>query len=238
MEARELEGLPPVVQRYFRAALPAGAGIVTGVAVTHTGTFNMDLNAQKWLPFTSQQRVVTRRPGFVWDGKVTLFPGVAVRVHDAYVAGEGVLQPAILGAFDLANMRGGGDMAAGELMRFFAEAAWYPTALLPSQGVQWQAVDEQTARATLVDGPVTLTLTFGFDADSLIQTVRADARGMTVGDRVVMRPWEGRFSNYQMQAGMRVPMTGEVAWLLPEAEGGRQPYWRGTVTSIRYEFAR
>ena len=27
---------------------------------------------------------------------------------------------------------------------------------------------------------------------------------------------------------MRVPMTGEVAWLTRE---GRKPYWRGTITS-------
>ena len=40
-----------------------------------------------------------------------------------------------------------GEVAQGELMRFFAEAAWYPTALLPSQGVRWQAVDDTSARA-------------------------------------------------------------------------------------------
>lgn len=41
------------------------------------------------------------------------------------------------------------DLAEGEFMRFFAEAAWYPTALLPSQGVRWQAVDAHTASARL-----------------------------------------------------------------------------------------
>jgi hypothetical protein len=236
-DARELEGLPPVVQRYFRAALSEHARIVTAVNITHSGTFNMDLDAQKWLPFTSQQRVVTRRPGFVWDGKVTLFPGIAVRVHDAYVAGEGILRPALLGAVDLAYMHGTPEMAAGELMRFFAEAAWYPTALLPSQGVQWQGVDERSARATLVDGPITLTLMFSFGADGMINTVRADARGLTRNGQIVMRPWEGQFSNYQTQQGMRIPMQGEVAWLLPDAEGGRKAYWRGNTASIRYEFA-
>jgi hypothetical protein len=236
-DPRELDGLPPVVQRYFRAALPESARIVTAVTLTHSGTFNMSLDAPKWLPFTSHQRVATRRPGFVWDGRVAMFPGVAVRVHDAYVAGEGILQPSVLGVFDLANLRGTPEMAVGELMRFFAEAAWYPTALLPSQGVQWQGIDERSARATLADGPITLTLTFGFGADGLIETVRADARGLTRGDQIVMRAWEGRFTNYQTQAGMRVPMSGEVAWLLPAEEGGRKPYWRGTVTSISYEFS-
>ncbi len=60
--------------------------------------------------------------------------GLPVRVHDAYVAGEGILHASLLGLFSLVDMRGGGDLAEGELMRFFAEAAWYPTALLPTQG--------------------------------------------------------------------------------------------------------
>lgn len=98
----------------------------------------------------------------------------------------------------------------------------------------WEPVDERTARATLSDGPITLSLSFGFADDGLLQTVRAEARGRTVAGQVVRTPWEGRWSDMQAQGGMRIPMTGEVAWLTPE---GRKPYWRGTITSLRYEFA-
>jgi hypothetical protein len=240
-DAHELEGLPPVVQRFFRTALPEGAPMVAALAVEHRGTFNMGEAADNWKAFTSQQRVVANAPGFVWDGRVQMFPGVAVHVHDAYVAGEGVLHPAILGVFSLIEMRGhgqGNDMAQGELMRFFAESAWYPTALLPSQGVQWEGLDERSARATLTDGSHRLTLTFTFGNDGLIDTVRAEARGRTENGKVVMRPWQGRFWNYVEREGMRVPLEGEVAWLLPEAQGGRKPYWRGQVTALRYEMAK
>ena len=89
----------------------------------------------------------------------------------------------------------------------------------------------------MVDGELTLSLTFTFGADSLIESVRTEARGRTVDGQMVMRPWEGRWSDYQVQDGMRVPMTGEVAWLLPPEEGGRKPYWRGSTTLLRYELA-
>ena len=236
-DARELDGLPPVVQRYFRAVLPEGAPLIAAAAMEHSGTFNMGETADVWKPFSSRQRVVMQRPGFVWDGRIRMLPGIAVRVHDAYVAGEGVLHPAILGLFTLADLRGTGALAQGELMRFYAEAASYPTALLPSQGVRWTPVSESSAQATVVDGELTLSLTFTFGADSLIESVRTEARGRTVGGRMVMRPWEGRWSDYRVQDGMRVPMTGEVAWLLPPEEGGRKPYWRGSTTLLRYEFA-
>jgi hypothetical protein len=232
--SRELEGLPAPVQRYFRATLSDGQPMVAAASVEHRGLFNMGETNDSWKPFTSQQKVVTHRPGFVWDGTIVMVPGLNVHVHDAYVAGEGILHPAILGLFTLMDLRGSGDVAEGELMRFFAEAAWYPTALLPSQGVRWEPIDDSSARATLVDGVISLTMTFSFSEDGSMRSVRADARGRTLAGKIVMTPWEGRWSNVQLQDGMRIPMTGEVAWLTPE---GRKPYWRGTIASLRNEFA-
>jgi len=230
----ELESIPAPVQRYFRVVLEDGQPIVAAVSMEHTGTFNMGEAAAQWKPFTSNQRVVTRRPGFDWDGRIAIMPGLSVRVHDAYVAGEGILHAAVLGLVPMVNLRGTGEVAHGELMRFFAEAAWYPTALLPSPDVRWYAVDDRSARATLKDGDLTLTLLFRFNEDGLIETVRAEARGRTVGGTVVPTPWQGRFWNYAIRDGMRVPLDGEVAWLLLE---GAKPYWRGRITKLSYEFA-
>ncbi len=231
----ELNGVPAPVQRYFRAVLKDGQPIVAAVSMEHTGTFNMGEAAEEWKPFTSTQRVVTHSPGFDWDGRVAMMPGLPVRVHDAYIAREGILHAAVLGLVSMVNLRGTGEVAKGELMRFFAEAAWYPTALLPSQGVLWDAVDDHSARATLKDGALTLTLLFRFNKDGLIDTVHAEARGRTVGGTVVPTPWQGRFWNYEIRDGMRVPLDGEVAWLLPE---GAKPYWRGRITKLSYESAQ
>ena len=62
-----------------------------------------------------------------------MLPGLVVRVHDSYIAGVGTLHAALLGFFTVAEVQGCGEIARGELMRYFAEAVWYPTALLPSQ---------------------------------------------------------------------------------------------------------
>lgn len=235
VDLRELEGLPAPVQRYFRAVLVDGQPMVAGARIRHTGTFDMGQEAASWKPFTSDQVVVTRRPGFDWDGRVAMMPGLPVHVHDAYVAGEGVLTARILGLLTVADLRGTGDVAEGELMRFLAEAAWYPTALLPSQGVRWEAVDDRSARATLTDGGNSITLLFTFGEEGLIETVGTQARGRTVGGEVVPTAWQGRFWNYGERGGMRIPVDGEVAWVLPE---GPRPYWRGHTEEIGYELAR
>jgi hypothetical protein len=233
-DARELDGLPPPVQRYFRAVLKVGQPMVAAASMEHDGTFNMSEAGEQWKPFTSTQRVLTRRPGFDWNGRISMLPGLPVRVHDAYVAGEGILHATLLGLITLADLRGTREMAQGELMRYLAEAPWYPTALLPSQGVRWEAVDERSARATLADGEIAATLLFRFDEAGLIATVRAEARGRTVRGTVVPTPWEGRWRNYAERGGMKVPLEGEVAWILPS---GAKPYWRGRLTQASHEVA-
>ena len=233
-DVRELEGLPAPVQRYFRSVLKNVQPFIAAATFELAGTFNMSATGEQWKPFTSMQRATVHRPGFLWNGSVAMFPGVAAHVRDSYIAGQGRLHAAMLGLFTVADVQGGGEIARGELMRYFAEAIWYPTALLPSQGVQWTAVDESSANATLVDGPINLTLKFRFDDAGLVTSVHADARGAGVGKDMVMMPWECSASNYEWRDGMMVPTRAEAAWLRPE---GRKPYFIGNLTSMVYEFA-
>src|SRR6202158_1757817 len=231
----ELIGLPAPVQKYFRAVIKDGQPSVSAVYVQLSGTFNMSETGDKWKRFTSTQRVIVQRPGFDWEGHIEMMPGLTARVHDAYIAGEGVLHATLFGLVSLANLRGTPEIAQGELMRFFAEAAFYPTVLLPSQGVEWKAVDDLSAKATLIDGATAVTLLFCFDKNGLIESVRAEARGRTVAGVVIPTPWEVRWSNYELRDGMRIPTEGEVAWLLAE---GLKSSFRGRITSLLYESAQ
>ncbi len=234
-DLRQLEGLPAPVQRYFRAALKDGQPMIAAVSLEQTGTFNMSESAEAWKPFTAKQRVITQRPGFDWDARIGMFPFVAAHIHDAYIAGHGVLRGAIGGLIPLVNMPDNAELQQGEFMRYFMEALWYPTALLPSQGVRWQAVDDQSARATLKDGALSLTLTFRFQEDGLIGSARAESRGRLVNGVPGGQPWQGRFWNYASRGGMQVPLEGEVAWVTPE---GIKPYYRGRLTSLTFEFSK
>ncbi len=233
-DAREIEGLPAPVQRYLGAVLKDGQPIIAAALLEQTGTFNMSETGEQWKPFTAKQRVITRRPGFDWDARIMMFPGVPMHIHDAYIAGQGMLHGAILGLIPVVNMPDSRELRQGEFMRYFMETLWYPTALLPSQGVRWEAVDDQSARATLTDGAIMLTLTFRFGDDGLINSARAESRGRLVNGVPSGAPWQGRFWNYAIRDGMRVPLEGEVSWVMPD---GIKPYYRGKLTSLSFEFA-
>jgi hypothetical protein len=234
-DSDELATLPHVVQRYFSSVLNPNQPIVRRLYLEQTGTFNLSFTGEQWEPFTARQRVSMNRPGFVWDASIRMSPGITVRVVDAYVAGVGSLQPSLFGLIDLGGSHGTVDIARGELIRFFAEAVWYPTALLPSQGVQWTAVDGQTAQARLSDGPLSVTLTFNFNAQGLVERISSLERSAQVENAMVPMPWEVMLSNYQRHSGMLVPQDAEVAWL---PSTGRVPYWRGRVEKFDYELPR
>ena len=102
--------------------------------------------------------------------------------------------------------------------------------------MRWSAVDEHSARATVGDGAVSGALLFRFDPRSgVIASVRAEARGRTVGNDVMMTPWEGRWFDYAEHEGVRAPTRGEVFWMTPQ---GPRPYWRGSISGLRYEYAK
>lgn len=229
-DSKELKGLPDPVQRFFRVVLKEGQPIVAAANLSQQGIFNMSETEAKWSPFTATQLVTTQRPGFDWDARIQMAPGVSAFVHDAYVLEEGSLHVSLLGLFTVADVRGTPQAAQGELLRFFAEMPWYPTALLPSQGVRWEAIDDTSARATLTDAPTTVSLVFRFNAEGTIETMRAEAR---YRDKLTAMPWSGRFWNYSVCNEMLIPLEAEVGWEYPD---GIRLYYKGKVTEINYEF--
>ena len=235
-DAREISDLPPPVRRYFRAVLQDGQPIVSGVRLSQDGQFRQSEREDGWRPFKANQMFTTRPPGFDWDARIRMSPGLTMFVHDAYAAGEGILHAEALGLITLADLHGTPAGAEGELLRYFAEAAWYPTALLPSHGVRWVAMDDSTARATLTDGATTVSLEFCFDSEGLITSFKAASRWHGEIDGIPeFAPWHGRLWAYGVRDGMRIPLEGEVAWQLP---AGLSPYCRVRIREISYEFAR
>ncbi len=231
----ELENLPPPVQRYFQTVLIPGQPMIASLQMHHSGQFSLSETIPKWVPFTSDQVTQMHPIGFDWDGYIRMAPRIPCFVHDAYINGSGLLHATAFGLVTLAKIQDTPEVNQGELLRFLAEAAWYPTMLLPSQGVVWAAIDDQRARATLTDGDTTATLEFRFGEDHLIQSVYTPTRYRTAQGKSTATPWQGRFWSYEKRHDMLIPIDGEVAWILLE---GELPYWRGHLETIAYEFAQ
>lgn len=231
----ELVGLPAPVARYFRTALKDGQPIIKRAHITWKGEFNMGKpGTDKWALFTAEQEFVPSAPGFIWDARISMAPGMNTLVRDAFVAGAGSMFAKVLGLVTVADSRDTPAIAAGALQRYLGEAVWFPTALLPSQGIKWDAIDEHRARAIVTAGETTAWLEFRFGTDGLIASAYTPERMFDDGKNPpTPHPWQARNLLYSEINGMKVPEDSTVEWLFP---AGAYPYWRGRPIKIEYEY--
>jgi len=228
----DLEGLPEPVQRYLANALTEGQPYVRTVRLQQSGEFRLGDAMAPWKPLRATQHFTVHPPGFIWDAGIEILPLVPVRVVDMYKAGKGALCAKILSSVPVADAEPSPELNSGELMRYLAETVWFPTALLPGEGVDWEPIDEQSARATIGHRGTTVSIVFHFNSRNEVERVSAEERYREVDGAFEPTPWTGHFSNYQVRDGMLIPLDGEVAWNLP---GGDLSYWRGHLVEIEYQ---
>ena len=230
---RALKDVPPVVDRYFRAALRDGQPIIASARVTWRGEFNMGKPGRdNWRPFSAVQHYYPPAPGFIWDARIRYAPGMSVFVRDGFVNGQGTMRGALLGLIPVVNAEPSPALASGALQRYLGEAAWLPTALLPSQGIAWSPIDDRRARATIAVGTTAVSLEFTFDEQARLIRVFTPDRIMDDGKgHVEAQAWEAVILSHAERDGMSVPAQSAAAWLLPQ---GRFEYWRGEPDAIAY----
>jgi hypothetical protein len=231
----EIAELPPPVARYFGHVLRDGQPIITRARMTWEGQFNMGTPGKdNWRPFTAQQEFVPGAPGFVWNARIAMLPGVPVLVRDSFVDGRGSMRGAVWGLIAVVNAEGTSTLASGALQRYLGEAAWLPTALLPRQGVSWTAIDDSRAKATVAAGDTTISLEFRFDAEGRNVSVYAPDRFYEDGKSAPMaRPWEATNLQFGEFQGITVATESLAQWHLPS---GTFVYWRGRPTKIEYRY--
>ena len=230
----DIEKLPAPVAKYFQLALKEGQPLVRTAHIVQAGEFRSQTSDNGWGPFKARQCFSALSPGFVWDASINMAPLMKVRVRDAYVAGQGSMQAKIFALVSVVDERGRAELNAGALQRYLAEAVWFPTALLPSEGVKWSAIDNSRALATLTDSGTTVSLEFHFNDIGEITGVFTPGRYREVNGKYELTPWAGYFRNYEERDGMRIPVEGDVEWQLPS---GNFPYWKGRIIEVEYDFS-
>jgi hypothetical protein len=218
------DGIPPLIQRVAERAA-RGASAPERVRITQVGEMWMKPNGRP-LRFTATQEFAVTQAAFSWRARFPLLGPLSLSVVDEFAAGRGGLDVKIFGV-PLQRQRSP-ETTAGEALRYLAELAWVPFALLHNDAIAWRAIDERSAEASLdLDGqPVSVVIDVDRDGD--IGGARSGSRPRKVDRTWILTPWGGSFAAHATLAGIRIPTRAEAHWDLP---GGRFRYWRATVTS-------
>jgi hypothetical protein len=225
--------VPPPVVRYLQHVLTDGQRRIKVARLQQSGVLRSSTGTESWSPFTARQLVAPRTTGFLWNAKVEMPLATHVRVLDSYIAGIGLGRVSLLSSYGIASEAGTPELNSGALHRYLAEAVWFPTTLLPQSGVEWSPLNDHSALATLNDRGMTVSLEFRFNEVGEVTGIYSAGRFGRFNGEYKKAPWQGHFRDYQVQAGMRIPLYGEVGWY---DDRGLQLVWKGHIIAAQYEF--
>ena len=217
----QLDNLPEPVQRYFKHVLKEGQPYVSYVRLKHDGQFKTGLK-KDWVSIKGEQYFTTEKPGFIWKGTTSLFVA-----RDMYLANEGRLIATILSTINVVDVHGKQQYNESELLRWLGESVWFPTNFLPSEKMQWSAIDDSSAK-----------LTFNYNGLSLFYIVKFNDAGEIVQmetkrymDEKRLETWIIKPDKYEEKNGVIIPTKAEVFWRLKD---GDFSYAKFTVKTIEY----
>ena len=229
---RDLSGLPAPVARYLQHVLPEDQPLIRRLYQRQSGQLRTGAQSKRWLEFQAEQVTNPLSVSFEWDARIHIIPLVHLSVRDAYAGGRASSHIKFLSKIPLGGDSGRPELNSGALHRYLAEAAWYPTALLPTDTLRWTAIDDLRAQATLTDAGQSVALEFHFNSAGEISGVYTPGRWEKVRAGYRQTPWEGHFHSYQRKANMLVPSGAEVGWY---RAGSWQKVWSGSVLESSYE---
>lgn len=227
MSERPLD-VPELVRNFVCRAAPQIKRATT-VYLRQHGEIRLGADSP-WKSLEAEQVIRIPEPGFVWLARMKMAGFVKADILDAYSDGDGFLEARLFGSFPMARAAGP-EISRGELMRYLAELAWAPQAMLYNRHLSWREIDANTVEVSAASrgSPVRVRLSF---ADGDLIGVAADDRPRLVDNFAIRTPWCGRFFDYREIGGWRIPSRAIATWVLPEAPFD---YFRGEIVALRVD---
>lgn len=176
------------------------------------------------MAFTAKQSISTTRCEFDWRARAGPFGILSVR--DALSETGGKLDVVALGFIPLMHAQPTVALQRGELMRYLAELAWAPDAILQNTNLRWQEQGPSLLAVSAGSGETASEVLLTLDSQGRIASAFAPDRPRSAVPPCLPTPWTGRFTDYRLQDGRWIPFAGEVAW---EISGKQVVYWQGQL---------
>jgi len=201
--------------------------IPTIVKLSQHGRMKRALGSNPWMAFKASQTISIEVCAFDWRARFG--PCGLVSVCDALHSDVGRLDVMALGFIPLARTAPTPALARGELMRYLAELAWAPDAILNNASLRWRVTGPDTVTVGAGTGESAATIMLSLDAEGRITEAYASDRPRSDKELYLPTPWRGRFSDYRKHLGRWLPFAGEVAWVI---DGKEETYWQGQIRTL------
>ncbi len=197
----------------------------SSVMLTQTGRMLRSLDSTSWMSFSAIQTISTHECAFDWQARFGLFGVISVR--DALVDDQGSLDVRALGLIPIMRAQRTTALTRGELMRYLAEIALVPDAILHNKVLRWRVDAADRFAVSAGSGDVEAEVVLTLDSHGRIVGTFAPDRPRSVTAPFLPTPWRGKLSDYRQHNGTWLPFAAEIGW---EIDGKGVVYWQGRMT--------
>ena len=225
--------LPEPARRYFTFTVKPGAPLHTVAEVRMRGEIGLGTRDNPKYRTMRAEQILAPPYGLVW--KLNAGRGVTkVSGSDGCANGTSWVRFWLMKTVPIVRAGGTPDHARSAFGRVVAEAVfWAPAALLPNNGVSWEAVDANTARATVASNCQQQTVDITVAADGRPTKVVIPRWSDANAEKIYqLQPFGGYLSEFQDFDGYTLPTCVEGGNFIGTEE--YFPFYKARVYDFRF----
>ena len=217
----DLLPLPEPVQRYLKYAGVLNKPKLKNMRILFEG--QMREKGKDFFPFTCEQYNSFDDPTRLFFMKAKM-KGVAVSGYHKYSSATATMDIRLFGLFAVVK-KAGKDMDKAETVTLFNDMCLMAPATLIDKRITWQAIDNNSAKATFTNHSITISAILYFNEQGQLVDFISNDRDVN------HYPFSTPVSNYRNINGMNIMTYGETIWHYPD---GKFVYGKFNLKEVEY----
>ena len=224
----DIEKLPAPVQRWMRSSGAVGRQYINAGKVFQKSEMKLKPEQKKWMCAESVQYTTINKPGFIWSVDVKMNGLLAFVGRDRFENGKGEMLIKMNSLIKIVHERGE-KLDEGTLQRYLGEMVWFPSLAL-SEHINWEVINDTTAKATMTYMGTSGSGTFSFNANGDVTQFSALRYKGNEAD-AKRHEWVMNIVGHNTFEGIKVPSLMTATWKLDE---GDWTWLKMEVTDMQY----
>lgn len=227
----DLARLPLPVQRYLRVTGVVGHPRVVNFRVRMHGRIRSGPTS-RWMSFTAEQHnAIEPVPARLFYMSATMF-GVPFQILHRYVSASASMVVKLAASVPVAEARGV-EMTRAETVTLFNDMCIMAPATLIDPLIEWQPVNDMTARATFRNAGHTIHAELSFNEACELTNFSSHDRGRASSDgkTLTQAMWSTPVERYRVFGHSRLASVGAGRW---HEAGGEYNYIELELDDVRY----
>ncbi|XLS30299.1 DUF6544 family protein [Flavobacteriaceae bacterium M23B6Z8] len=229
VNVEDLATLPSPVRNYLNYVGVVGKPKVYNFKIVFEG--EMRDKEKDWFKFTSEQYNFIENPSrlFFMNAEVS---GLSTKGYHHYTGDRASMLIKLLSLFPVVKIDRP-EMIPTETVTFFNDLCLFAPAALIDKRIQWEAIDDQSAKAIFTNHGTTISAILYFnEKGQLVNFVSEDRVAVS---EMKTYPFSTPISNYQRINGYNLPTYGEAVW---HYQDGEFVYGRFNLKTIEYNIEK